>query len=251
MHQYKYKTELHCHTVTVSGCATEDPAVLLEKYIRAGYSSIVVTDHFEELNTNTLSKTLREKDRIRFLPTGFDMNILDRCDKDEMSWDDKIDFQMAGYRYLKELAGDRINILLGAELRLPFAQNHYLLYGLTEEFLRREVDLTKKFIFDASDIIRQNDILFIQAHPFRNWDSVTRPDVIDGIEVYNGAKRHDYRNDLAEIWAERYHLIPTAGTDFHRIEDLPDAGILTEKPIETTQELVEILRSGHYELIKE
>ena len=74
---------------------------------------------------------------------------------------------------------------------------------------------------------------------------------IDGVEVYNGHKGHDSRNEIAEMWAEKYGLIKTSGTDFHYNHVPANAGILTEQKIEDMDALVATLKAGNYELIKE
>ena len=41
-----YKYELHCHTGDVSQCAKISPEELVRRYDKAGYSGLVVTNHF-------------------------------------------------------------------------------------------------------------------------------------------------------------------------------------------------------------
>ena len=43
----KYKTELHCHTVEMSGCASETAAAMIDKYVACGYTTVVLTNHCE------------------------------------------------------------------------------------------------------------------------------------------------------------------------------------------------------------
>ena len=62
----------------------------------------------------------------------------------------------------------------------------------------------------------------------------------------------DSRNDIARIWAERFGLIGTSGSDFHKIvEGAFAGGILTDEPITSNEQLLEILRSGNFEMIKD
>jgi hypothetical protein len=61
---------------------------------------------------------------------------------------------------------------------------------------------------------------------------------------------HDSRNDIAEAWANKFSLIKTSGTDFHYADVPANAGILTENEITTMDELVDVLKSGNYELVK-
>jgi len=73
---------------------------------------------------------------------------------------------------------------------------------------------------------------------------------LDGIEVFNGHMGHNSNNDIAEIWADKYNLIKTSGTDFH-YPDVPiNAGIITKDEIKDMDSLVKILKNGEYELIK-
>jgi hypothetical protein len=79
---------------------------------------------------------------------------------------------------------------------------------------------------------------------------VVDPKYLDGVEVFNAHWGHDARNDLANSFALRYGLIRTSGGDFHHPYHNPgDAGILTDFPIETTEQLVATLKSGDYTLI--
>ena len=75
---------------------------------------------------------------------------------------------------------------------------------------------------------------------------IKRPDCLDGVEVFNGHFGHDSRNDIAELWAEKYNLIKTSGTDFHYNDSPANGGIFTENEITTMEQLVEILKSGNY-----
>jgi hypothetical protein len=101
------------------------------------------------------------------------------------------------------------------------------------------------------ELAKENGLLFIQAHPFRNGMTVVAPWDLDGVEVYNGHKGHDSRNEVADLWADKYNLIKTSGTDFHYDHVPTNAGIFTEEKITSMEQLVEILKSGKYELIKE
>ncbi len=248
---YKFKTELHCHTKSVSHCAHDEPEHLVETYLAAGYTTIVVTDHLSDFTFKYMSQIGRDEGEYRYLPADFDRTIFDRSDAGEATWDDKISFLMAGPAFLRKVADGRLTVLLGAELRLPDSANDYLLYGVTEEFLRANPDLNKCSVKQASLTCRASGVLMIQAHPFRNRMKIVEPDYLDGIEIYNGAHNHDSRNDFAEMWARRYNMIVTSGSDYHDDYHSPDAGILTEAPIRTSEELLSVLRSGNYELIRE
>ena len=74
---------------------------------------------------------------------------------------------------------------------------------------------------------------------------------MDGYEVFNGSRRHDSRNFLAEAMADKYRKVRTSGTDFHRPDDPVCGGILTKRRIRSNEELLKILGSGEYDLLRD
>ena len=46
------------------------------------------------------------------------------------------------------------------------------------------------------------------------------PDLLDGLEVFNGNNTHDSHNALADYWADMNGLIKTSGSDFHKADSL-------------------------------
>ena len=218
-----FKTELHCHSLEISECARVNNSDIVRKYTEAGYTTLVLSNHF---NYGTMKYNKAE------------------------SWEDFIDKYVGAYENLKKEAEGKLNILLGAELRFKENVNDYLLFGITKEFL-----LSIPNVFDLKPesfckIARENGVLFVQAHPFRNSMTVIRPDFLDGVEIFNGHFGHDSRNDIAELWASKFSLIKTSGTDFHYNDSPANGGILTEEEITSMDQLVSILKSGKYELIR-
>ncbi len=219
-----FKTELHCHSKDISLCARVDVDTIIDKFTKGGYSTLVLTNHFGNFSYDYLHAT---------------------------DWNNFIDIFVGGYNKLKEAAEGKLNILLGMELRFRNSNNDYLVFGITEEFLR-----SHEFIYDMGvdkfhKLCQENGYLLIQAHPFRNWMSITPPQDIDGVEVFNGHMGHDSRNDIADMWADKFNLIKTSGTDFHYADVPTNAGIMTANEIKDIDTLVSILKSGKYELIKE
>jgi len=92
--------------------------------------------------------------------------------------------------------------------------------------------------------------LLFQAHPFRNHMKVVKPIFLDGIEVYNGHIGQESRNDIAYMWAEKFGLMKISGSDYHHEHHVIGAGIETDVPVTSEKQLVEILKSGNYSLIR-
>ena len=223
-----FKTELHAHTKETSNCGEVPAAELIEAYINAGYSTVVITDH---LSTHTYF----------------------RYDYNNLSWDDKIDVFVRGWKAAKQAAKSRINVLFGMELRFDMdnVDNDYLVFGIDEKFLRNNGDLINMNIKSFSKLAHENGLIIFQAHPFRVNMRISDPKYLDGIEVYNACVRHNSNNDIAEAWADKYGLLKSSGSDYHRPEDVGKGGIITETPITDNTELIKTLLSGEYSLIKE
>ena len=92
-----YKYELHCHTGDVSLCAKISPEDLLRRYRDAGYSGLVITNHFSPMT---------------FWRAGM------------LQTKKQVETYLSAYRRMLECAGDDFTVLLGLELR------HYATDGI-------------------------------------------------------------------------------------------------------------------------
>ena len=226
----KFKTELHLHSAPVSACGKSYPEEIVQVYLEHGYDTIVLTNHFSRF-------TFKNK-RMG--------------DLSALPWQEKVDYYMQGYHELKIAAEGKLNVIFGCELRSNIDENDYLIYGLDEKFLRDNEDLYDIPTPEVSARIRAAGFLFLQAHPFRDNMMMVNPSLLDGIEIFNGNPQQDSRNDIARIWADRFGLIGTSGSDYHRtVEGAFAGGILTDEPITSNEQLLEILRSGEFEMIKD
>ena len=219
----RYIYETHCHTSEVSPCGQLTAKEIVEKYKAAKYSGIVITDHFCRYS---LAKIL-----------------------DSEGYSAAVDYFLTGYRAAKEAAGSELDILLGMELRFNENLNDYLVLGITEDFLYEYEDILDMNPQSFSELAREKGILIFQAHPFRNSMTVINPKFLDGVEVFNGHFAHDSRNNLAEIWAEKYNLLKCSGSDMHEVRQIPRGGIISDERITDTKKLVEILKKNP-ELVK-
>lgn len=225
-----FKTELHCHTSEVSRCGRVTAAETVETYIQHGYNAVTITNHLS-------ASTFSDKNK-NFVYTD--------------DWQKRIDFFMHAVDLARTAARGRIEVLWGIELCGGHDNNDYLIYGMTEEQLRAMPDILDISIKEFGPRIREElGLLLFQAHPFRSGVRIVVPDRLDGVEVYNGHIGHDSRNEIALKWAERYGLRRISGTDFHQSIHIPTGGILTEKPIRSNSELLEVLRSGEYTVLHE
>lgn len=216
-------TDMHVHTSEISACGHVPAAQSIRAYRDKGYDAVTVTDHFHAGYFDSLPE--------------------------ELTWAQKVDRWLAGYRAARQ-AGEALGlrVLLGMELRFDHSPNDYLVYGLTEELLR-ETPAPYRWDEEAFHrFARENGLFFAQAHPFRPGLTRCSPAWLDGVEVYNGNRRHNSHNDQAAAFAAAHGLIPLAGSDFHEWEDLEETGLLFDSPPVDSADLVQRLRAGGFRL---
>lgn len=220
----EYLYEMHAHVREVSTCAVAYAEDLIKCYTDKGYTGIVLTDH---MNAST------------FKVPGIE----------NASWDEKIDHFLAGFNAVKKAAEGKFIVLQGMEINFYNHPNDYLVYGVTEEFLRSNGDLMAMKPKEFSKIAHENGLLMIQAHPFRRGMKVEDWKILDGYEIFNGNPRHHSSNEMAAQWA-KFHgkTLVTSGSDFHEKEDMGIGGIYFKSPIETNDDLLRELRAGNYRL---
>ena len=217
-----YKYELHCHTKMVSQCGRVEPKDIVEMYREKGYSGIVVTEHYS--------------------PLTFGLNSYYKPQR-------LVDFYISSYEEMKKYETEDFSVLFGMELRHYATGADYLIFGVDPEWLRRQGNLMKPWEKKIYQLMHAEGYLVFQAHPFRPYILRCNPKYIDGIEVYNG-KCDKKTNDKALKWARETGKLMSSGSDFHTPEQLAKGGIITETPIKNNADLVRILKSGNYELIK-
>lgn len=218
--------EMHLHTDEVSSCANIPAKKIAELYLETDYNGIVVTDH---MNSSTF----------------------DRAGLKNASWDEKVDHFLTGYNLVKKELDGKMVVLLGMEICFYEYENDYLVYGVTEEFLRSNGDLMKLSPKKFSLLAKENGLLFVQAHPFRRGLTVENWDILDGYEVFNGNPRHYSCNEIAEEWAKFHNKkIVTSGSDFHELEDLAHGGVYFNNEIKTNDDLLREMNAGNYSLYK-
>lgn len=221
------KYELHAHTSNCDIYAKCSGAEIVKLYADAGYSGIVITDHYFCHFTAWFGDQLVNADKSQLIKR-----------------------YLNGY-YSAKNEGEKIGfaVLPGAEVRFNGTINDYLVYGLNEEdFYTLPILNELNGLNELIDVLPDN-ALVVQAHPFRNNMTVCDPSPLFGIEVYNGAT-DDYRNQMAENFAIHYNKAMTSGSDFHSCHSLARGGIITESEINTPNDLISVLRCGKYSLIK-
>ena len=219
----EYKYELHCHTAETSECAAISAKDAVEFYKSIGYSGMVITDHYSFLTFGRQSSFKKQIDVEKYL---------------------------VGYHNALKAAGDNFTVLLGMEIRFFATTNDYLVYGIDEDFIRRNGNMLFMGLKKFYSLVKESGGVMVQAHPYRPYIHRANPKYIDGCEIFNGKDRDKDLTQKAQAWAKKENFkIVTAGADFHRESQKGNAsGIITSKKIKTNEDLLRILKSGEYRI---
>lgn len=85
--------------------------------------------------------------------------------------------------------------------------------------------------------------------PFRTGIRRCDEHYIDGIEIYNG-KTNEKLNKKAEVWARESGKLMCSGSDFHTKAHTARGGIITKEKINNNCDLLRVLKSQNFEMIK-
>ncbi len=216
----KYKYELHCHTSEGSRCAKISASQMADFYKSAGYTGLVITDHFFNGNT-TVPKAL--------------------------DWEERVELYCKGYENAKRRGGEiGLDVFFGWEFGGDFVT-----IGLDKEWLKNhpDLDLLKpaeyfKTVHDAGGYI-------IHAHPFREspYTKVLRifPREVDAMETVN-AVNTDFENQISEYIATRYNVTKVCGTDNHVGLTKRLAAILLSTRVKDINGLIGEIKNNRHEV---
>lgn len=208
-----YKTEAHLHTYPVSSCAQLTPVEQVRLFKKAGYDTVIVSDHFSPHHFKKLGEHLSFAEKVDKL-----------CDA-----------------YLEAKAeGDRIGLTVLFSVELSFHKNHYLLYGVTREFLKLREDIFDIDIDELYAHLKAHGITIIQAHSHRAEKCVPHPHHVDGFEINFNLRKDNYNERTVKV-AKEYNLPLTIGSDAHRPEDVGVSATLSEEKIESIEQYLRLV----------
>lgn len=214
-----YKVETHVHTAESSACATLKAADQVKQYMKAGYSGMIITDHFVNGNSAVNRK---------------------------LDWDSQMSDQFLGYRNaLKAAEGTDFKVYFGVEY--AFHGTEFIVIGLTEQWFKDHPEIIYTLPEDFLDIFRKAGAAIIQAHPYREASYIREirlfPELVDAIEGFNLHNKNMEWNVKAQELAKAYNKPVTAGSDCHHLDEL-GAGIDLEVLPSSDFELAAIIKSG-------
>lgn len=194
-----YLYETHMHTREGSACAHNTGAEMARAYKEAGYTGIIITDHFFYGNT-----------------------AVDRS----LPWKDWVEQFCLGYEHAKA-EGDRIGLQVFFGWEAGYQGTEFLVYGLDKEWLLAHPEIVDATIEEQYELVHSGGGIVSHAHPFREEDYIPKirlfPEYVDAVEGVNAMHSSDvsnsHKNPLYNERAIEYgreHNLPfTAGSDQH------------------------------------
>ena len=212
------------HTLPVSRCARYNVRENLEFYKSLGYDGIFITNHFLDGNIN-IDKSL--------------------------PYEEKVEFYFSDYHEALALSDEiGIKIFLGVEI--SYRGTDFLIYGLDEEWYLSHPEIMDMKKSEELPYLASHGALVVQAHPYRQDRHIDHirlfPHCIEGVETIN-ACRTELENRMADIFADSYGFVKTAGSDNHiasRLNHL--AGMESETPLVNEADFIKRVRNSEMKL---
>lgn len=215
-----FKYETHCHTKPVSACGHASVRETLEFYKEKGYDGVFITNHFLDGNIG-------------------------------IAWDtpvkEKLDFYFSDYEEGVKI-GNEIGIKVFLGIEMSYGGTDFLVFGLDKEWWCNHADILAERKSRQLPYLMEEGALVVQAHPFREAGYIDHirlfPRAVEGVEVMN-ADRTDFENKMANIYADEYVFLKTAGSDNHWGKGVKRlAGLECEEEVCNEADFIKKLREG-------
>lgn len=230
-----YKYETHCHTSPVSRCGRASAADTVYFYRQLGYDGIFITNHFLDGNIN------------------HEARVLPYCDQ--------IDYYFSDYEEGARIGSETgLKVFPGVEL--SYKGTDFLIYGLDKDWYKAHPEILDMTKTEELAFMMEEGAFIIQAHPYREAHYIDHirlfPRSVHGAEVINSNQAW-LSNEMAEIYADKYCLLKTAGSDNHwaggvfsKLKEQgyrPEiAGVCTDTELESVHDYISCVRTGKAKL---
>lgn len=223
----RYLYETHLHTAEGSACASMGAEAMVRAYKEAGYTGIVITDHFYHGNT-----------------------AVDRS----LPWHEWVERFCKGYENAKA-QGDKIGLQVFFGWEAGYQGTEFLIYGLDKQWLLDHPEIRDCTIEEQYGLVHGHGGLVIHAHPFREESYIKEvrffPEHVDGVEVINAthssvnsrSHKNPAWNEMALQYAQEHNLAQTSGSDQHH-EVMIGGGMVFGRRVKDIRDLCEAIRKA-------
>ena len=221
---YEFAYETHLHTKEASKCAVSTGAEMARAHKEAGYTGIIVTDHFFYGNT-----------------------AIDRS----LPWKDWVEQFCLGYEHAKE-EGDRIGLQVFFGWEANYQGTEFLINGLSKQWLLDHPEIVDCTIAEQFKLVHEAGGMVVHCHPFREESYIPEirlfPEYTDAVETVNATHSSRYsmsHNDpefdvKAHAYALEHDFPQTAGSDVHSVNVLC-GGIAFSRKLESSTDYIKAI----------
>ncbi|MBQ7678932.1 MAG: PHP domain-containing protein [Butyrivibrio sp.] len=189
---YPYAYETHLHTSEASACGMCPGVEMARAHKAAGYTGIIVTDHFVHGNT--------------------------RIDR-RLPWSEWVEGFCSGYEHARA-EGDRIGLQVFFGWEACYDGTEFLINGLSKEWLLAHPEIRDCTVEEQFHLVHEGGGLIVHCHPFREASYLNHislfPLFTDAVEVVNAAHKDPSYDEQARLYARIHNFPVTAGSDIHR-----------------------------------
>jgi predicted metal-dependent phosphoesterase TrpH len=230
-----YRYETHCHTSPVSRCARASVDETVDFYRQLGYEGIFITNHFLDGNINSRAR--------------------------ELSYSNQIRYYFYDYERAAEY-GASVGLKVFPGVELSYKGTDFLIYGLEKEWYQKHPEILEMTKSEELAFMMDEGALVIQAHPYREAHYIDHirlfPRVVHGVEVVNSYQSWQ-SNEMAGLYAEKYGLLRTAGSDNHYGQNVfarlrekgfrPElAGMCSDTEVSSVSDFISKVRAGEMKI---
>jgi hypothetical protein len=214
-----YKYETHLHTSPVSKCGSYSVRTNLEFYKSIGYDGVFLTNHFLDANIGG-DRSRPYKEQIEFYFTDIEEG---------------------------ERIADEVGIKFFWGVESSYLGTDFLIYGLDKKWFLAHPEIMDMKKSEELPFLASHGALVIQAHPYRQDRHIDHirlfPHCIEGVETVN-ACRTELENRMADIFADAYGFVKTAGSDNHIASRLTHlAGMESDTPLVDEADFIRRVRN--------
>lgn len=209
------KIDVHIHSLGISKCSQVTFEQLIDRKIQGGYQGAMLTNHCQ--------------------PWYYEHENFSR-------W---IEEFISEFNCAKNYADSKnFKLFLGIEVSVsqPIWAD-FLIFGVTENFLRSAPDLCRINQQELFEYCKKNNALMVQAHPFRLRHEPMDPAFMHGVEI-NTQPTDIHNKNMVLKFANQNNLMVIVGTDTHTNSADNNSGLIVPDDIENSVELCNYLKGS-------